>query len=145
MGNRFNRFMQGRNGADDFCRFLNIVSFVLFALALVFTILASALNSIVFAILYYVFYGCTLLLMGYCLFRAFSRKVYKRQSENTRYLYQRQRVKRWFAAKKQHMADRKTYRFFRCPRCKQMMRAPKNKGKIRVTCQKCSNVFVTKT
>ena len=40
--------------------------------------------------------------------------------------------------------DRKNYRYFRCPCCKQIQKAPKDRGRIRVTCHKCGNVFEKK-
>ena len=41
--------------------------------------------------------------------------------------------------------ERNTYKYFRCPQCKQKLRAPRGRGKIQVTCQKCHHVFQTKT
>ena len=40
--------------------------------------------------------------------------------------------------------DRKNYRYFKCPCCKQVQKAPKGRGRIRVTCHKCGNVFEKK-
>ena len=40
--------------------------------------------------------------------------------------------------------DRKNYTYFKCPTCKQVQRAPKGRGHIRVTCHKCGNVFEKK-
>ena len=37
-----------------------------------------------------------------------------------------------------------TYRYFKCPECKQKMRAPKGRGKIKVTCKHCHTQFVKK-
>ena len=36
------------------------------------------------------------------------------------------------------------YKTFSCPNCKQKMRAPKGKGKIRVTCHTCGHIFEKK-
>lgn len=149
--NRFYRFMQGRNGVDELSKFLNRVGFVVVITAILCSILTFAFANhamqaaVVFRILYYVLFGIGLLLFILCYFRIFSRKVAKRQAENTRYLYRKQHVKRFFSTKKQEWRDRKQYRYFKCPKCRQRMRAPRHKGKIRVTCQKCANVFVTKT
>ncbi len=144
--------MQGRNGVDAFGRFINISGLAFLLTALVFTFLSIAFfrhamtgPAAVFEILHYVFYGIGAVLMGYWLFRVFSRRVAKRQAENTRYLYIRQKLRRRSDALKQQWRDRKTYRYFKCPKCKQRMRAPRNKGKIRVTCRNCQNIFETKT
>ena len=36
------------------------------------------------------------------------------------------------------------YKQFKCPSCGQKMRAPKGRGKIRVTCHSCGNIFEKK-
>ena len=40
--------------------------------------------------------------------------------------------------------DRKNYVYFKCPTCKQLLRAPKGRGKIRVTCSRCTSKFEKK-
>ena len=148
---RLYRFMQGRNGVDEFSKFLNRLSLVVLGIAILCSILTlafvrHALNAaVVFRILYFVFYAIGLALLIWCNFRMFSRNVAKRQTENTRYLYRRQRIRRWFENKKQEWKARNTYKYFKCPKCGQRMRAPLHKGKIRVTCSQCANVFITKT
>ena len=148
--NRFYQFMQGRNGVDELSKFLNRVGLGCLLLAIISSILTVAFANhamkaaVVFRILYFVLYGIGLALFIWAYFRIFSRNVAKRQKENTRYLYRVQRIKRFFAGKKQQWRERKTYKYFKCPQCKQRMRAPRNKGKIRVTCSKCKNVFVIK-
>lgn len=39
----------------------------------------------------------------------------------------------------------KNYKYFHCPNCKQKLRVPRGKGKIRVTCSKCGTQFEKKT
>ena len=150
--NRLYRFMQGRNGVDALGKALNRLSLGCLITAIVFTFLSMLFlrreitgAASVFRILYFVVYGIGLILMGLWLFRVFSRNIAKRQKENTRYLYRMQKVRRWFSSLKQQLKDRKTYKYFRCPQCKQRMRAPRHKGKIRVTCKNCAKIFVTKT
>ena len=41
--------------------------------------------------------------------------------------------------------QRKTHRFYRCPKCKTWLRVPKNRGKITITCVKCSHKFDKRT
>ena len=149
--NRLYQFMQGRNGPDAYAKFLNRLSFVFLIGAILCSILTLAFAShalkaaVVFRILYFVLYAIGFAVLIYCNFRIFSRNVAKRQKENTRFLYKKQKIHRMLESKKQEWKDRKTYRYFKCPKCGQRMRAPRKKGKIRVTCQKCSNVFLTKT
>ena len=150
--NRLYRFMQGRNGVDAFAKFLNRSSFIFLITAIICSIFALAFTrhglttaALVFRILYFVFYAVGFSILIWCNYRVFSRKVAARQKENTRYLYRRQRILRFIENKKQEWKDRKTYRYFKCPKCGQRMRAPRSKGKIRVTCSSCSNIFITKT
>lgn len=144
--------MQGRNGVDAYAQFWHRVSLGCLVGAILFTFLSLVFlrhegytAASVFRILYFVFYGVGILASGYWLFRVFSRNVAKRQTENTRYLYRAQKIKRRMASLKQQWKDRKTHKYFKCPKCGQRIRAPRHKGKIRVTCSNCSNVFVTKT
>lgn len=47
--------------------------------------------------------------------------------------------------KKRQQKNDPDYLYFKCPKCKQEMRAPKGKGKIRVTCKNCGETFEKKT
>ena len=150
--NRLYRFMQGRNGVDALARFLNrlslgclITAILLTFLSLIFLRRDAVTASTVFRILYYVVYGIGIALAVLWIFRVLSRNVSKRQAENTRFEYRMQRIRRKIASLKQRWKDRRIYKYFRCPSCKQMIRAPRHKGKIRVTCSKCKHVFITKT
>lgn len=150
--NRFYRFMQGRNGVDALSRCIMRLSLGCLFAALLFTFVSllclrrdAETASTVFRILYYVAYGFGVFLSVLWIFRAFSRNVAKRQSENTRFLYREQKVRRKIASLKQQWKDRRTHKYFRCPQCRQRMRAPRHKGKIRVTCSRCGHIFMTKT
>lgn len=101
--------------------------------------------ALVFRILYWVTYACGLGLFIYSLFRAFSRNVYKRQKENTQFVYRKNQLRRKWESWKERWNNRKTHRYIRCPKCRQQLRVPKNKGKIRVTCSKCGEKFIIKT
>ena len=150
--NRLYRFMQGRNGIDALSRFLNKLSLGCFIAAILFTFISAVClrhealsGASVFRILYFVFYGIGILLTVLWFFRVFSRNVSKRQAENTRFLYRTQRMKSSFYSWKQQLKNSRQYKYFRCPNCRQKLRAPRHKGKIRVTCSKCAHVFITKT
>lgn len=150
--NRFIRFMQGRNGVDSLAKFLNKLSFGCLIVAILFTFLSfvclrheATTASTVFRILYYVVYGIGVAILVLWLFRVFSRNVAKRQAENTRFSYRMQKIKRKTDLWKKRFKDRKTHKYFSCPKCKQIIRAPRHKGKIRVTCSNCSHIFMTKT
>ena len=124
MGRRFQRFMSGRYGQRDklnslllWCSIIAVVASVLVPVGLF-----SRILSVV-----------AYLLMGYAMFRIFSRNTYKRYRENRRYLNFLTRIR-----------DRK-HRYSSCPRCKQSVRVPKGKGKIQITCPKCGKEFIRKS
>ena len=54
-------------------------------------------------------------------------------------------VQKWFRIKKTAFRERKQYKYFRCPGCRQQLRAPRGRGKILVTCQRCHKQFKQKT
>jgi len=41
--------------------------------------------------------------------------------------------------------QRKEYVFLKCPKCRNNLRLPKNKGKIQITCPVCKYEFIKKT
>lgn len=128
------QFMYGRRGMDEFSRFLLIAVIVLIVL--------SWLTSGVFRS----FIGLLEIAgLVYCYVRIFSRNIYKRQKENAWYLQKKAAVLRWFASLKERWQQRREYRFFRCPSCHALLRVPKKKGKLLLTCRKCGNRFERKT
>ena len=131
MGNWMVRFMEGRQGVDHYSRFLSIASCVLLVLSLLLDI----------RLLWYM----ALFLLVYSYFRIFSRNTVKRQAENRKYLALSYAITSKFRAKKQWAQQKKDYRFFPCPGCKAVMRVPKGKGKIQITCPKCGKEFIRKS
>ena len=130
------QFMYGRNGYDAFNQFLLIAAIALMVLGMLFSrvpMLAGLLSLLEWAVLIY------------CLYRTFSRDLYKRQKENAWYYEKRQAAGRWFRSLKDRWQQRKDYKFFRCPSCHALLRVPKGKGKLLLTCRKCGNRFERKT
>lgn len=128
------QFMYGRRGMDEFSRFLLVAVCVLILLSSFF---GSLLRS-VFSLL-------ELAGLVYCYVRVFSRNIYKRQRENAWYMQKKRAVLRWFRSLKDRWQQRKDYKFFRCPSCRTLLRVPKNRGKLLLTCRKCGNRFERKT
>ena len=126
--------MDGRNGTDELCRFLLVLSLVLLLLSM---LIKGLVGSILWALV--------LAALIYCYFRILSRNVYKRRSENEWYLRQKNAVSKWFRSLRDRWKQRKEYRFFRCPSCHALLRVPKGKGKILLTCRKCGRRFERKT
>ncbi len=131
MREKFARFMYGRNGADHLGRFISY-------LVLIFILIDVFVKGSIF-------YSIAFILLVFNIFRMFSKNLNKRRAENARYLRFRNKFvyafKNWNERRKQS----KDYAFFRCPSCKAMLRVPRGKGKIRVTCRKCGRAFERRT
>ena len=134
MKERFNRFMIGRNGNDQLNLFLLISALVLLFAGTFFGGLFRA-----------VFRTLAIALIVLVYIRMFSKDVYKRQEENTRYLNARYRLFAKLKAVKERWVQRKDYKFFHCPSCHAVLRVPKGWGKIKIMCRKCGNSFIGKS
>ena len=121
-------FFYGRNGFDDLAKHSLIASLVLCVLC---GFLPQGIFRIVISI---ASWG----LMVYSYFRILSKNIYKRVSENRKYTGE-------INIYKAIWQQRKTHRFYRCPKCKTWLRVPKGRGKITITCVKCSTKFDKKT
>ena len=130
MKERMIRFMSGRNGSDELCRFTNILCIILLLLSIVTPVKTLSLAFVL----------CILNLYRMC-----SKNIYKRSQENEAFLQTKGRVQSWFEVLKKRFEQRKTHVFFKCPSCKQTVRVPKGKGKISITCPKCGTAFVKKS
>ena len=117
------RFMAGRYGTDP----LNMA--ILMAGVVVSVIGAFFRMPLVNLLLTAVAYG----LMIWAIMRMLSRNTYKRYQENRKFLQFFDRLKD------------KEHRHFECPKCRQMVRVPRGKGKIAITCPRCREKFIRKT
>lgn len=125
------RWMSGRYGVDEFSRFLTIVGL---ALSLLATVLGIPGVSIV-----------GLFAMTYAVMRGLSRDQGRRLKENQWYQKKKYKVTQTYYRWKNKLQQRKVYRFYKCPSCKQKLRVPRGKKKIKITCPNCSTQFVKKT
>lgn len=135
---RFRAFMSGRYGRDQLNTFLLAVALILM---IVDTFTKTRVISYMLAIL--------LILIFY---RMFSRNYAKRAAENQKYLD----IKKGlfgggpgglfsgFKKKKQQMQD-KDHAYFKCPKCKKMLRVPKGRGRIQIHCPQCGTEFIENT
>ena len=128
---KMQRWMSGRYGYDEFSRVLSIAAIVILFLGYVPNLQFMSAVSLV--------------LWGWSIFRSMSRNLEKRQAERAAYLRFTGRIKGWFALRKRMWKERKTHRYFRCKQCKTVLRVPKGKGKIKITCSKCHCEIVKKT
>lgn len=116
-------FMTGRYGTDRLNMVILCIGLAASLLSVFFQ--AAPLNLILFLLSY----G----MMFWAIFRSLSRNTYKRYQENRKFLQIFGRLK-----------DRQ-HRYFDCPKCRQMVRVPRGKGKIAITCPRCREKFVKKT
>lgn len=120
-------WMMGRNGTDQ-----------LAVAALIVGLIISLLSQLFFWPLIFVSY----LLYIWTLFRVFSRNLTARQKENQAFLKVWRPIAQWFSFQRTKFRERKQYKYFKCPHCGLKLRAPKGRGKIQVTCQRCHEQFI---
>ena len=119
----YRNFMAGRYGTDR-------LNMVILSVGLVASLLSVLIKfAPVNLVLFFLSYG----MMFWAIFRTLSRNTYKRYQENRKFLQLTGRLK-----------DRE-HRYFDCPKCRQMVRVPRGKGKISITCPRCREKFVKKT
>lgn len=129
--NWLRKLMSGRYGVDQ----LSIALLIAYLpLSLIVQIAGVRLLHIV-----------VLALLVLCYFRIFSRNIAKRHEENRKFLLWWYPIQNWVNRKVRRIKDSKTYRYFKCPNCKQTVRIPKGKGEIRITCPKCRAEFIKKS
>ena len=90
-------------------------------------------------------YLISLALIFYGVFRTFSRNYEARRKELNWYLRVSQKPKAEIKILMSQLRDRKTHRYYRCKSCKTVMRVPKGRGKIEITCPKCRMKVIKKT
>lgn len=135
LGYRFRQWMQGRYGYDEFSRFLMIVAIVFFVIS----IFGRLWTPLLF------FYIPGILIFAYTIFRALSKNAYARSKERDFYVKLKNRFLGFFKLQKKRWDGRKTSRFYRCPQCRTIIRVPKGRGKIEITCTKCRTKFIKRT
>ena len=160
MRERFFRFMQCRYGVDAFGRFLIYCGLILALINILFHNIVLSVISIV--------------IWCYAYFRMFSRDIYRRSNENNRYLnakacitggikdfwqriknrtglgssYNRETGSESYSSKCNSFSGKcyeAQYKVYKCPKCKQKLRVPRGKGKIRIICRRCTYEFVRRT
>ena len=139
----FRDFLRGRYGIDNLGYFLIFISMMITSIRYI---------SIV-----------GMIILGYAIFRVISKNIYKRKQELQKFNAIVNRIKPYFASifsvykryfiilKKKfdsyriRYKQRMSYVFVTCSQCKKILRLPKNKGKLNVTCPICKNQFIKKT
>lgn len=137
MREKFARFMMGRYGLDPLGKVISTSALIFIVLSMLLSRIAPTLGSTLWIV--------SLFLIILCYYRMFSKNISARAAENQKF----QSFRYSFAVKKQHRAERaaqkKDYKFFKCPKCGVLNRIPKGKGKIQITCPKCGEQFIRKS
>lgn len=116
-------WMQGRYGFDELSKFLTIGGLILL-------LISKPLGSSIL-------YIAAAAAIFWSSIRMYSKNIAKRRQERAWYLKQRNKVTGAFSQAKRRWKDRKTHKYFKCGRCGTIMRVPRGKGKIKITCPKC--------
>ncbi len=133
------QFFSGRTGVDALGRTFTWVALILMLLTMI-----THSNLI-----YLLAMACLI----YSLWRMLSKNYQKRYYENQKFLEKTAGIRRFFSKlpskikyffSKERIEQRKQYVIFKCPSCKQKLRAPRGRGKIQVTCSKCHAQFIKK-
>ena len=127
----FRKAMMGRYGTDQ-------LSIALLVLYMVLSVATRASNMYVFVLISFI----PLIL---CFYRMLSKNISKRYQENAQFLKFWNPVRIWFFSLINRLKDRKTHRYFKCPKCSRTLRVPRGRGKISITCPVCKTEFVKKT
>ena len=128
---KLQRFMIGRYGTDELNILLSIIGFIL--------VILSFVPPMRFL------YIPAFILLLFSLFRSYSRNISAQQKERRIYLNLKYKISSPFSLTAKKWRDRKTHKYYRCKKCKAIMRVPKGKGKIEITCPKCANKIIKKT
>ncbi len=118
---RFGQCMIGRYGNDELTRLLSVAALVTMVL------------SWVFSPLYILAWG----LLVWSLYRTFSKNIPARLKERERYLQIKNTVMKNGRLYKRMWTERRTHRYFRCRRCRAMIRIPKGRKTVDVGCPRC--------
>lgn len=131
MKDKIYNFMRSRYGNDQLSSFLTWAGLILILIDL------FAKTGIFY------FLGLVAFIYGYI--RIFSKQYEKRASQNRWFLEHTVGVRNFFKRIKKSKEAGKDYRIFTCPKCEQMIRIPKGKGRIEIRCPKCGNTFIKKS
>lgn len=124
---RLAEWLRGRRGPDD----LSIFSTNLAVVIVVVNVFAR------WAPLAWI----ALALLAYAIFRTLSKNLGARSHENEAFLKALGPARPWVQNPRAALAELRSYKHVRCTSCKQRVRVPRGKGKLRVTCPKCRAKF----
>lgn len=127
MMNWLRRFMIGRYGVDKLQWFL---LGVYLAVSLLFSYSKWRMLALIPLLIFW--------------FRFLSRNVYKRSAENQIFMQKAEPVIRFFKRWNNRLKDR-DHRYYNCPHCKQVLRVPRGRGKVNISCPNCQTTITKNT
>ncbi len=122
---KLQNFMGGRYGQDELSVFIDI-------LALIIIVINIFVRTPILSVI-------SLALLIWSLFRAFSKKACNRQKELVIYQKISGKPKAFFKTIKLNITD-KSRKYYMCG-CGAILRVPRGRGKIEVTCPKCHKTY----
>ena len=128
---KLSRSMEGRYGMDELSMVLNTVIIVLIFLGYI-----PHMQWLVIV---------TWLVLIWSVYRSMSRNITKRREELNKYYAVKKKITDKFSLWKTIWKERKTHVFFKCKNCGAVLRVPKGRGEIVVTCPKCKSKIDKKT
>lgn len=139
MKEKLRRFFEGRYGIDE-------LGIAIVILSMVFALAGNIAGSFWLQIPAYI-------LLIWELIRYMSRKYAERRRENDFFrkhagkLYEKliKPIEKRFRLWGNMIRDRKTHRYFTCPKCHNALRVPKGRGEITITCPVCGEKLDRKT
>lgn len=129
--NWLKKFMTGRYGIDQ-------LSIALVVFAFLISILFRFYPNRILSSLY-------LIIPLFAYYRILSKKIYKRHAENQKFLVYWNPIENKIKNFISRFKNRKYYKYLKCPSCKQKIRVPRGKGKIKIVCPKCKETMIKKT
>ncbi len=130
MRDKIRSLFYGSYGDDALNHFLIGLEIVFLALWILFRHMAWNICFLLTAFLYF--------------FRTTSKNTVARSIENQKYMAIRLRIKHWIQALV-HTCKDKENRYFVCPKCSQMVRIPRKRGRIEIVCPTCKHHFERKS
>lgn len=131
LGAGLQRFFEGRYGLDNLSKTMLWTGLILYLIDLFAnTGIISLLGMVLFVLV---------------LVRMMSKNKEKRASENRKYLARVHGIRTKFSQAKARFANRKEYKYVRCPGCRSWIRLPRGAGQLSVRCKSCNHAFEQKT
>ncbi len=128
---KFMNFMRGRYGVDILSRDLVWITLGIMILNM---FLRNRILNYIPLITFVIIYA-----------RMFSKNYSKRYNENRIYTNFKAKFKNPFKNISKTIQNKKQYKVFKCPNCKQKLRVPRGKKEIVITCSRCKTKFDAKS